>query len=95
LGVVTAADVSDPELRSWLERFDAWPEVPTPAGARSIGDAANLQVLHQGWLKGGWKDQHLWGSEDRPADVLRSRFEPFFEGNYQWIMRQAAARGTS
>ena len=95
LGVVTAADVSDPELRSWLERFDAWPEVPTPTGARSIGDAANLQVLHQGWLKGGWKDQDLWGSEDRPADVLRSRFEPFFEGNYQWIMRQAAARGTS
>lgn len=92
-GLVTADDVRDPELRQWLERFDAWPEVPTPEGMRSVGDPANLGMLGRGWLRGQWSGRGLWNPQDRPSEALRSRLEPFFESNYRWIQRQSAARG--
>jgi hypothetical protein len=91
-GLVMAADVQDPELRAWLERFDAWPDLQTPDGPRSVGDAAALAALEQGWLRGGWADRGWWEAEDRPADAMRRRFAEFFRGNYRWILAQAKAR---
>lgn len=94
-GVVTASEVTDPELRSWLERFDALPEVPTPDGPRSIGDAAALRTLQDGWLRGGWRDRGLWNPEDRPADALRSAWQPFFRKNLESIVAEARRKGLS
>lgn len=94
-GVVTAAEVDDPELKSWLERFDALPEVPTPDGARSIGDAGSLRALQDGWLRGGWRDRGLWNPEDRPADALRARWQPFFLQNLESIVAEARRKGLS
>ncbi len=88
-GAVTAQDVQDPELRAWLERFDAWPEVETPEGPRSLADRANLPSIRDGWLKGGWKDAGLWDPQQKPADAMRARFAGFFKDNYLWIVQQA------
>lgn len=94
-GVVTAQQVDDPELKSWLERFDALPEVPTPDGPRSIGDAAALRALQDGWLRGGWRDRGLWNPEDRPADALRAMWQPFFRQNLESIVAEARRKGLS
>lgn len=91
---VTAAEIDDPELRSWLERFDAWPELATPEGPRSVGDAEALGELERGWLRGQWADRGWWGSQERPADAVRTRFAEFFRANYRWIVAQAKARST-
>jgi len=91
-GLVTAAEVQDPQLRSWLERFDAWPELETPEGPRSLGDAAALADLEQGWLRAGWGDRGWWSPQERPGDAVRRRFAEFFRGNYRWILARDSAR---
>ena len=88
-GLVMAEDVQDPQLRAWLERFDAWPELETPSGARSVGSAEALAELEQGWLRGGWADRGWWRPQERPADAARHRFAEFFQGNYRWILAQS------
>lgn len=94
-GVVTAAEVEHPQLRSWLERFDALPDVPTPEGHRSLGDASALGPLRDGWLRGGWRDRGLWNPEDAPADALRAQWQPFFRGNLESIVAEARSGGRS
>ena len=91
-GLVTAEDVEDAELRSWLERFDAWPDLETPEGPRSVGDAKALASLEQGWLRGGWAGRGWWGAQERPGDAVRRRFAEFFRGNYRWILARDSAR---
>jgi ABC-type Fe3+ transport system substrate-binding protein len=94
-GVVTADEVQDAELRGWLERFDALPEVPTPEGPRSIGDPAALRALQDGWLRGGWAGRGLWHPEDRPADALRTAWRAFFLRNLESIVAEARRKGLS
>ncbi len=91
--IVTADQVDDAQLKSWLTRFDAWPDVATPDGVRSIGDPTNLESLQQGWLKGGWKGSHYWHAEQQPAERLREIFGVFFQKNYQWIVEQSNGAG--
>jgi hypothetical protein len=91
--LVTAQQVSDPELRSWIERFDALPQVRTPEGAMALADTANLRVLRDGWLRGAWRDRGLWNAQDAPAEVLRRAWREFFQSNYAWIIAQARVKG--
>jgi ABC-type Fe3+ transport system substrate-binding protein len=91
-GLVRAADVDDPQLRAWLERFDALPMVPAPGGERPLSEVGDLIPLRDGWLRGQWRDQNLWPAQSAPADALRRLFGPFFQENYQWIVEQAARR---
>ena len=94
-GVVTAAQVTDPELRAWLARFDALPTVETPDGPRPLVDPAGLRALRDGWLRGGWRSSGLWHPQDEPAEALRRRWRDFFQENYAWIVAQAKAKGTA
>jgi len=89
-GVVRACDVSDTQLKSWLEKFDALPMVATPNGDVDLADMHQLKSLRTGWLWGEWKDQGLWPKQGAPGDTLRQLFAPFFKENYQWIVDQAA-----
>jgi ABC-type glycerol-3-phosphate transport system substrate-binding protein len=91
-GLVMAEDVQDPQLRSWLERFDAWPELETPAGPRSVGSAEALAELEQGWLRGGWADRGWWRPQERGSDAARHRFAEFFRGHYRWILAQSRSK---
>ncbi|MCE9619044.1 MAG: extracellular solute-binding protein [Planctomycetes bacterium] len=90
-GLVRASDVSDPQLKSWLEKFDALPTMATPEGPRPLGDIDNLKMLRDGWLRGEWKDKGLWPEQNAPTDSLRRIFAPYFQENYQWIVDQAAS----
>jgi len=92
-GLVSADDVQDAQLKSWLQRFDAWPEVETPEGQRSLGGVENLRAINQGWLKGGWKNLGFWQPEQKPVELLRATFVPFFQGHYRWIIEQSQSAG--
>ncbi len=94
-GVVHARDVSDAQLQSWLEKFDALPMVPTPNGAKPLSDINALQLLRDGWLRNGWRNAHLWPDQSEPTDALRQMFLPFFKENYQWIVDQAVKQKTA
>ena len=94
-GVVHACDVADAQLKSWLEKFDALPMVPTPQGDKPLADMDQLKSLRDGWLRDGWKDNHVWPAQSEPADALRRLFLPFFKENYQWIVDQSLKRNTA
>ena len=85
-GMVTAADVDDPELRSMLERFDALPTISGPAGeVYLMGERDHLSAVKAGWLDEEWAAEGLWEPESTPADALRKRFGAFFREAYQEI----------
>ena len=86
-GLVMAADVQDATLRAMLERFDAFPMVPSPQGALDAGDPAALESIERGWIRGGWSGEGLWNPQDRPAEALRALWLPFFRENYEAITR--------
>ncbi len=91
-GIITAADIDDPELRRMLEQFDALPEIPGPDGAMySMADLDDLRLVRAGWLRGEWSNAGLWHREAAPADEMRRRFGRFFRSQYQQIA-QAAGR---
>ncbi len=72
--LVRSTDVTDPELRTMLERFDALPVLEAPGGAElALGNPANLAALRTGWLNGGWKDAGLWPEGANPTTQLRRR----------------------
>lgn len=87
-GIVTAADVDDPQLRDMLERFDALPTIAGPDGAvYSMGDLDDLRLVREGWLRGGWAHPGLWHQESTANDEMRRRFGRFFRNAYQEIAR--------
>lgn len=93
-GIVTAEMVSDPQLRRWLERFDALPTVPGPDGAlHDLADPAQLRAVAEGWIgRGGklpaWADAGLWPPELRGGEALRRRLRDFFEAQYRAILEE-------
>ncbi|MEM7228517.1 MAG: extracellular solute-binding protein [Planctomycetota bacterium] len=92
VGIVRAADVTDPVLREMLEAFDALPDVPTPDGERySLDDVTLLGDIKKGWLRDGWAEHGLWAKEASPEDVLRRTFGTFFREQYQTIIDLAHA----
>lgn len=93
--VVSAADVSDPQLKRWLEAFDAMPTAPAPDGTElHLGQQADIAAVRAGWLKSGFKDRGLWEERDDPRTLLRRRFSAFFEKQYQSILDDAEPSGS-
>ena len=106
LGFVTAADVSDPELKQMLELFDSMPSVLTPDGKLlSLADSANLPVINRGYLKnvsdestglimkGAWWPDGMWNLNADPADMLRQQFGVFVRENCERIIEMAQQQG--
>lgn len=86
-GVVTASDVSDPELKAMLERFDALPRVEGPDGVvYDMNDPEDLAAIKAGWLRGGWDDAGLWPAEADPGMVLRRVWGDWFAEQYRAII---------
>jgi hypothetical protein len=89
-GLVTAADVQHPVLRSMLESFDAMPVVAAPEGATiSLADAAGRAAVRDGWLRGGWSGLALWAEAEAPADALRIRCAAHFERSMRDVLAVA------
>lgn len=87
-GIVTADDVSDPQLQSMLTRFDAMPSVRGPAGARfQLSDPTVLNTVKAGWLREAWRAEGLWPAQAMPADILRREFTDFFRSAYAEIAK--------
>lgn len=86
-GLVMAEDVRDPGLRDLLRRFDAMPVIAGPEGARfDLDDAAALEPVRQGWLRGGWRDAGLWHPELGGRDALRRAATGAFRANYRAVV---------
>lgn len=87
-GIVTASDVSDPQLSRMLELFDEIPEVPGPDGQTwSLSTKEGRAEIKAGWLKKGWADADLWDPEANPARALRRFLSERFTGNYRQIVQ--------
>jgi len=88
--LVTADDVTDPELKSMLEKFDAMPVVAGPEGALfEIATREGRAAVRDGYLKAKWKDADLWPAGASSTDELRRLFGRFYTAQYAEI---AAAR---
>ena len=71
------------------------PRVDLKQGETKKHIARALKSLRDGWLREGWKDNHVWPAQSEPADALRRLFLPFFKENYQWIVDQSLKRNTA
>ncbi len=90
-GLVTAADVSDPQLKEWLTAFDAMPTVVGPDNALfHLAKVADLAAVRQGWIKGKFAGSGLWEERQQPRTVLRAAFSDFFSMQYRQITQSAA-----
>lgn len=88
--IVSAADVSDPQLKRWLEAFDAMPTALNTDGSElRLDRPTDIAAIRAGWLKGGFKDAGLWGERDDPRTLLRRRFAAFFEQQYRTIVEDS------
>ncbi len=89
-GLVTAADVGDPALRTMLEAFDAMPVADGPGGATvSLAYAAGRAAVRDGWLRGAWRGEGLWAEAESPADALRVRWAAHFERTMRDVLAVA------
>ncbi|MSR17934.1 MAG: extracellular solute-binding protein [Phycisphaerales bacterium] len=85
--LVSAEDVTDPQLRRWITLFDSMPTVAGPDASRhSLADPNNLSVLRAGWIRGGWKDAGLWNAQSDPSTELRRDLAHFFEKQLEAII---------
>jgi len=86
VGLVTAADVEDPELHAMLQAFDAMPVLPTPDGVGcSLDAAADRATIKSGWLRDEWRDDNLWNPEQRGLDAFRREAGRFFRQQYATV----------
>jgi len=96
--IVSAGDVADPILKSWIEAFDALPTVAGPNGTLfNLNDPQSLTAVRNGWLKGGFVESGLWAEREDPRTLLRRQFSAFFEKQYKMIIessRKGIAAGT-
>jgi ABC-type Fe3+ transport system substrate-binding protein len=82
-GIVTADDVSDPQLKAMLRDFDALPVIDGPVGRKfDLADTKTLGEVRSGWLRGGWAKDNLWDAQATPIDALRKHFTAFFRTQY-------------
>ena len=94
--IVTAADVTDPQLKRMLEAFDAMPTITSPSGtALNLVDPGVLAEVKAGWLRGGWREADLWPPEADPTQALRQDARRFFRAQYATVEEIAADRGGS
>lgn len=84
--IVTADDVSDPDLRAKLEAFDAMPEIPGPDGAVfALSETGNITPVKRGWLRGGFADAGLWHPDEDPEGAMRRMMSRWFRDRYREI----------
>ncbi|MSR27963.1 MAG: hypothetical protein EXS03_00070 [Phycisphaerales bacterium] len=85
--IVTAADVTDPQLKKWLEAFDAMPSIAGPDGKElQLSDPAELGAIRTGWLRGGFARSGLWSLREEPMTLMRRQFSEFFSKQYESII---------
>ena len=90
--IVTADDVTDPQLKRMLEAFDAMPDIQSPSGAvLNLADPGVLAEVKAGWLRGGWRSDALWPPEADPTQAFRQRSRRFFGAQYGLVEKIAAA----
>ncbi len=88
-GIVSAADVTDPELARWLEAFDALPTLPGADGAViDLSEIAELPTARAGWIRRGFTDQGLWSDRENPLTLMRRRCTEFFGSKYRSIIER-------
>ena len=91
-GLVTAADVDDPELRAMLQAFDAMPVLSTPEGGfLSMDAASDRAMIKSGWLRDGWREDNLWNHQQRGLDAFRQEAGRFFRKQYATVHRGGGA----
>ena len=92
--IVTADEISNPELKKMLELFDRIPEVPGPNGGTwSLSTREGRAKIKNGWLKRGWSDADLWDPEANPARALRRYLSTRFLKNYTEILTMSRHTG--
>ena len=85
--IVTAADVTDPDLQAMLTHFDAMPGLPGPDGTEfSLAGPEHLSALKAGWLRGGWTDRGLWPKDGEAAEEMKRRWSSFFRERYAEVV---------
>ena len=91
-GIVTAGDVSDPQLKRMLELFDQIPEVPGPDDSSwSLSTPEGRAKIKSGWIRRGWADAGLWDEEANPKRALRRYLSTRFTDNYRQVVEISRA----
>lgn len=84
-GIVTAADVDDPILKSMLDRIDAMPSAKGPDGTElSLATDEHLAAIRKAWAT-----PSLWPPESNPREISEVQFSRFFERMYQQVVELA------
>ena len=87
--IVTAKDVTDPQLHDMLIRFDAMPTFLTNEDVEmSLNTPENRSTLKYGWLrKSNWNNEGaLWHKEDVGSEALRRNAATFFLDQYEHVL---------
>ena len=85
--IVTANDVSDPELSAMLEAFDAMPSFVTNENTKLAMDSPeSRKILKYGWLRNQWKDEYLWHPEDHGLGALRRIGAEYYYLQYESVL---------
>lgn len=93
--LITADDVSDPQLKSMLVAFDAFPAVAAPNGATlDLNTREGRAAIRDGWLKGKFNGAGLWPDGASASDELRRQIGAGIDENYARIVRAASDANT-
>jgi hypothetical protein len=94
--IVSAEDVSDPILKSWIEAFDALPTIEGPHGVTfDLNDPQSLSAVRTGWIKGGFAQSGLWEEREKSPTIMRRKFNAFFANQYRKIIDSAQSLSAS
>jgi hypothetical protein len=86
-GIVSAGDVTDPELVAMLTAFDAMPEVEQPDGSiLTLDTPEGRAAIKAGWLRGGWAGQGYWDPRSDPSSAFRRTAGIFFRGKFAEVI---------
>ncbi len=89
-GIVTAEDVTDPDLAAMLRDFDAMPEIPMGDGrSLPLDTDAHVGEIRAAWLRGGLADAGLWHPDESPEGALRRLASRAIRDRYRNIIRLA------
>jgi iron(III) transport system substrate-binding protein len=92
-GIVTADDVSDPELNAMLRAFDAMPDVKRPDGeVLTLHTPEDRATIKAGWLRGGWAGEGYWDEESDPATAYRRNAGTFFRAKFAEVIDGAVTQ---
>jgi iron(III) transport system substrate-binding protein len=83
VGVVTADDVDDLQLKEMLLAFDSMPIIPTNEGVElSMDTPEDRKTLKYGWLRDQWIDDGLWHPEEYGSAALKRSSAEFYKEQY-------------